>query len=143
MRANKLEMVLSRDCSLHHDLVHIQGTQGSSFFMRVSCFGKSLCVYARAPRLNTRHPRQLIFKIKVELLLGVPVRVLTFIPHFLNEVSCGMCVCVADDGPQVKKLSIEDPQAVAQAAIAKFVEKYVSLHVCVLGVCVCVCVCVC
>ena len=32
-----------------------------------------------------------------------------------------------DDGPQVKKPSIEDPQAVAQAAIAKFVDKYAYL----------------
>lgn len=40
-----------------------------------------------------------------------------------------LCVLAADDGPQMKKLSIEDPQAVAQAAIAKFVEKYVCMCV--------------
>ena len=45
-----------------------------------------------------------------------------------------MC-CTLDDGPQVKKPSIEDPQAVAQAAIAKFVEKYVYMVVCVCCVC--------
>ena len=41
-----------------------------------------------------------------------------------------LCVCVilTDDGPQVKKLSMEDPQAVAQAAIAKFVDNFVHVY---------------
>ena len=52
---------------------------------------------------------------------------------------CAVHIPLIDDGPQVKKPSIEDPQAVAQAAIAKFVDKYVMLHI----MCMCICVHVC
>ena len=50
--------------------------------------------------------------------------------HSAHVCSYGVqcCISIIDDGPQVKKLSIEDPQAVAQAAIAKFVEKYVMCY---------------
>ena len=66
--------------------------------------------------------------------MSVLVDTMGFFIHVFMCVRLSVCllyVCRLDDGPQVKKLSMEDPQAVAQAAIAKFVDKYV----CVLYVC--------
>ena len=62
--------------------------------------------------------------------MSVLVDTMGFFIHVFMCVRLSVClfyVCRLDDGPQVKKLSMEDPQAVAQAAIAKFVDKYVCV----------------